>query len=249
VKLPNNQATPDREPNGANPFQLSDGSPIAFTVARPYDYVYQAPIPEIFEKAVGIQEHRIAGPGHYIGLRTDSVLMVNEGEIGFLIDANGRIVGHFMGNDLTDSHRESENMLYLPEAKGFDRCVALGPWAKLLDEPIGLADPRKPLPSDTRLTLVTYDHRDGSEYERGTYTLGEMQREPQELAWWATHNHTYPAGVMLLCGTGHAKGQRLQEHHVVHIHREGLGTLVNPTKRLEDRRPRPASVGKRTFTL
>ena len=231
------------------PFKLEGGQTLGYSVVRMYDYAYQGPRPEIFDKAVGIQRMRIAGPGQFLGLRTDSNVMVNEGEIGLIIDSFGRIVGWFIGNDFTDSELEAECALYLPEAKCFTRCVGLSPWIVLFHEPSELDDPRKPLSLKTRLSLTTYDRNDGSKYEDGSYLLEEMQRDPHELAWWAGLNHEYPAGLMALCGTGLAKGKSIKEQHIVHIHSEGIGTLINPTRRLTDRRPRPSTVTTRSFKL
>ena len=50
------------------------------------------------------------------------------------INAAGRIFGYTIGNDMSSRDIEGENPLYLPQAKVYDRCAALGPCLVVSDE-------------------------------------------------------------------------------------------------------------------
>jgi 2-dehydro-3-deoxy-D-arabinonate dehydratase len=90
----------------------------------PYDLVYEAERPELFFKAPG---WRCVGPGDAIGIRRDSAWNVPEPEIALVLDADRRIVGATIGNDVSSRSIEGENPLYLPQAKVYDGACALGP--------------------------------------------------------------------------------------------------------------------------
>ena len=88
-----------------------------------YDRVYEAERPEIFFKAT---PQRVARPGQPMHLRSDSKWMVPEPELTLAINADGQIIGFTAGNDLSCRDIEGENPLYLPQAKCFKLCAALG---------------------------------------------------------------------------------------------------------------------------
>jgi 2-dehydro-3-deoxy-D-arabinonate dehydratase len=90
----------------------------------PYDLVYAAERPELFFKAPG---WRCVGPGDAIGIRRDSAWNVPEPEIALVLDADLRIVGATIGNDVSSRSIEGENPLYQPQAKVYDAACALGP--------------------------------------------------------------------------------------------------------------------------
>ena len=48
-----------------------------------------------------------------------------------VIAPDGRLVGCTVGNDMSSRDIEGENLLYLPQAKVYDRSCALGPWIVL----------------------------------------------------------------------------------------------------------------------
>src|SRR5258706_5430964 len=89
-----------------------------------YDRVYEAERPELFFKAT---PHRVVGPGGMLRLRKDSRWIVPEPELALVVNKRGTIVGYTIGNDLSCRDIEGENPLYLPQAKVFDGCAALGP--------------------------------------------------------------------------------------------------------------------------
>ena len=88
-----------------------------------YDRVYSAARPELFFKA---SPHRVVGPGQQVRIRSDSQWNVPEPELTACVASDGRIVGYTIGNDMSSRDIEGENPLYLPQAKVYDGCCALG---------------------------------------------------------------------------------------------------------------------------
>jgi 2-dehydro-3-deoxy-D-arabinonate dehydratase len=153
-----------------------------------YDRVYEAERPELFFKAT---PHRVVGPGGTLRLRKDSRWMVPEPELTLVVNRRAEIVGYTIGNDLSCRDIEGENPLYLPQAKVFDGCAALGP---------GILVTKQPLAKTTEIRLrIT---RGGSEVASGATTLAQLRREPQALVGWLFREASFPFGVFLLTGTG-----------------------------------------------
>ena len=88
-----------------------------------YSKVYVAQRPALFLKAT---QERCVGPFESIGIREDSEWNVPEPELAFVV-FKGEIVGYTAGNDVSSRSIEGENPLYLPQAKIYDRCCAIGP--------------------------------------------------------------------------------------------------------------------------
>ena len=181
-----------------------------------YDRVYAAERPEIFFKAT---PQRVAHPGQAMHLRRDSAWMVPEPELTLAINARGEIIGCTVGNDLSCRDIEGENPLYLPQAKCFKLCAAVGP---------GLLVTPAPLPPETRIELVI--ERAGSTAFEGVTTLAQLKRTPQELAEFLYRDNTFPSGALLMTGTGIVPEDSfsLQPGDVAKITIDGIGTLVNP---------------------
>jgi 2-dehydro-3-deoxy-D-arabinonate dehydratase len=95
---------------------------------------------------------------------------VPEPELALLISSRGQVAGYTIGNDMSSRDIEGENPLYLPQAKTFDGCVALGP-ALLIS-----ADP---LPVETRIELEI--RRDGRAVVDDATTLAQLRRSPASL--------------------------------------------------------------------
>ena len=89
-----------------------------------YDRVYEAARPELFFKA---NAARCAGPGEALRLRSDTKWIVPEPELTLVISATGQVVGFTLGNDMSCRDIEGENALYLPQAKIWNKCCAIGP--------------------------------------------------------------------------------------------------------------------------
>ena len=106
-----------------------------------YARVYEAERPELFFKAT---PGRVVGPGGKVRIRKDSTWDVPEPELTLVITSNGKIIGYTIGNDMSSRSIEGENPLYLPQAKTYDGCAALGPCIYVT---------QKPLPENTIIQL------------------------------------------------------------------------------------------------
>jgi len=182
-----------------------------------YDLVYDAPRPEIFFKA---NPARCRPTGQPLRLRDDSKWMVPEPELALVISARGQIVGYTIGNDLSCRDIEGENLLYLPQAKTWDGCCALGP-AILLAEPA----------QDIRGAAITCTiTRAGQTAFQGQTKISQIKRPFEELVGYLFRNQSFPKGVVLLTGTGVVPPNEftLAKGDVVRIEIEGIGTLENP---------------------
>jgi 2-dehydro-3-deoxy-D-arabinonate dehydratase len=179
-----------------------------------YDRVYSAVRPELFFKA---SPSRVVGPGGAVRIRSDSRWNVPEPELALVISAGGRIVGYTIGNDMSSRDIEGENPLYLPQAKVYRGCCALGP---------GLVV-REPLPSDTKISIEIA--RAGTVVFSGETALDRMKRTLPELAAWLTREDSFPHGCYLLTGTGIVPPNdfTLAPADEIRIHIASLGTLVN----------------------
>ena len=153
-----------------------------------YDRVYHAERPEIFFKAT---PHRVVGPGQALHLRRDSKWIVPEPELVLVVTSRGAIVGYTIGNDLSCRDIEGENPLYLPQAKTFDRCAAVGPAMLVAAEP-------PTAETGIRLTV----RRGGAAVVEDRTTLGRMKRTFAELVGFLFRDNAHPHGVLLMTGTG-----------------------------------------------
>jgi len=181
-----------------------------------YDRVYTAPRPELFFKA---SPHRVVGPGQPVQIRRDSRWNVPEPELTLCISSTGRIFGYTIGNDMSSREIEGENPLYLPQAKVYDGCCALGPCILLSDGA---------LPGTTEILIEI--RRAGAVAFCGTTQLEQMKRTPQELADYLLRQNSFPAGCFLLTGTGIVPPAdfTLQPGDVIRIAIEPIGMLENP---------------------
>ncbi|AUX37533.1 MULTISPECIES: fumarylacetoacetate hydrolase family protein [Sorangium] len=183
-----------------------------------YDRVYDAERPELFFKAV---PRLVAGPGAPVRVRRDSSWNVPEPELSLVVSAAGRIVGYTAGNDVSSRSIEGDNPLYLPQAKIYDGCCALGPAIALADEP-GL---------DLRaLSIQLAIRRRGEVVFAGETSTARMRRAPEELVGYLTRELSFPAGVVLMTGTGIVPPDSftLEPDDLVEITIPGAGTLANP---------------------
>lgn len=181
-----------------------------------YDRVYEAERPEIFFKAT---PQRVANPGQGMHLRTDSKWMVPEPELTLAINQRGEIIGFTVGNDLSCRDIEGENPLYLPQAKCFKLCAAVGPCILITPHPL-----------DTSSRILLKIERANQPVFEGQATLDQLKRSPSELAGFLYQDNTFPSGALLMTGTGIVPGDdfTLQGGDVVSITIDGIGTLVNP---------------------
>lgn len=180
-----------------------------------YDRVYHAERPELFFKAAG---WRVRGPGLAVRIRRDARWSVPEPELALVINARGKIIGYTIGNDVSSRDIEGENPLYLPQAKVYDGSCALGPAVLVREEP---------LPSDTPVNLrIT---RAGAIAYEGSTALSQMRRAPAELVEFLYRETSFPAGCVLLTGTGVVPPDEftLRSGDEIRIEIPAIGTLTN----------------------
>ena len=95
--------------------------------ATAYDRVYDAERPEIFFKSMPRQGRRPRRRRSASAATRD--WNVPEPELALVMNSPaGNIVGYTIGNDMSSRDIEGENLLYLPQAKVYDRSCAVGPW-------------------------------------------------------------------------------------------------------------------------
>ncbi|MBS7648468.1 fumarylacetoacetate hydrolase family protein [Candidatus Bathyarchaeota archaeon] len=189
-----------------------------------YDLVYNAVRPEIFFKATA---HRCVGPGEEIYIRGDSKWNVPEAELAFILGFNQEIIGFTAGNDVSSRDIEGENPLYLPQAKIFERCCALGPSILTVEE-VG----REP-----KLRIECRVLRAGKTIFEGSTNTAEMKRGIEELRSYLCMYNPVPPGSVCLTGTGIIPPDEfsLEQGDVVEITIEKIGTLRNAVRRLQTR--------------
>jgi 2-dehydro-3-deoxy-D-arabinonate dehydratase len=183
-----------------------------------YAHVYEAERPELFFKATS---HRIVGPGGKVRIRKDSTWNVPEPELTLMITSSGKIVGYTIGNDMSSRSIEGENPLYLPQAKTYDGCAAIGPCIYVTEEP---------LPGDTIIYLEI--KRKKVKVFEGNVDIKQMKRKPEELVSYLYRECSFPHGSMLLTGTGIVPPNNfnLQSGDEILITINPIGTLVNTVK-------------------
>lgn len=184
-----------------------------------YDRVYDAERPELFLKDAGCR--RTVGPGEAVAVRSESRWTVPEAELGLVLEADGTIIAVTAGNDLTARDIEAENPLYIPQAKLFAACCALGPAVLVPD------DPDAPYAIAVRI----WDEQGKLLNEDGTSTSA-LHRSLEELASWCVRENPVPAGTVLLTGTGIVPPDdvALAPGYRVEVEVEGIGVLANPVR-------------------
>lgn len=185
--------------------------------ATHYDRVYTADRPELFFKAT---PNRVSGPNDPVRVRQDSQWSVPEPEFTLALNPSGKIVGYTIGNDMSARDIEGENPLYLPQAKLYRQCCALGPVIRLTDEPLN--------PDETKIRVVI--ERSGKEVFSGETRLSQMKRKLEELAGWLMRENEIPNGAFLLTGTGVVPPDEfaLRAGDQIRMTVDGIGTLSNP---------------------
>jgi 2-dehydro-3-deoxy-D-arabinonate dehydratase len=153
-----------------------------------YDRVYSAARPELFFKA---SPHRVVGHGGSVRIRSDAQWSVPEPELTVLVAPDKRIIGYTIGNDMSSRDIEGQNPLYLPQAKVYDGCCALGPGILLADGS---------LPPSTEISMAI--RRKEEVVFAGSTRLERMKRTPRELIEYLYRHNSFPNGCFLLTGTG-----------------------------------------------
>ena len=180
-----------------------------------YSKVYTAARPELFLKAT---PERCVGPFESVGIRGDSDWSVPEPELAFVL-YKGAIIGYTIGNDMSSRSIEGENPLYLPQAKLYDRCCAIGP---CFVTAVSMSDPHN-------LAISCSVTRDDTEVFSGETSTKLMSRKCEELADWLQRHNTVPNMTTVLTGTAIVPPPEftLQEGDIVTVSIEDIGVLEN----------------------
>jgi 2-dehydro-3-deoxy-D-arabinonate dehydratase len=181
-----------------------------------YDMAYRDERPEIFFKDTG---RRTVGPGEAIGVRADSTWTVPEPELAAVLGEGGEVVALTLANDVTARDIEARNALYLPQAKIFAGCCALGP-ALVPAEGADLY----------RLEVCCRILRDGKPVFEGRTSTRLLRRRLEYLASYLLRSNPIPVGTVLLTGTGIVPPDdiALRPGDVVTVEAPGIGVLRNP---------------------
>jgi 2-dehydro-3-deoxy-D-arabinonate dehydratase len=184
--------------------------------ADAYDRVYEARRPELFLKAM---PDKVVGPGGAIGIRRDATWNVPEPELVLVINSRGQIVGYTIGNDMSSRDIEGENLLYLPQAKIYDRSCSVGPCIA-----VGMSE------AEARTwTIELCIERGGSAVFQGSIGAGQIKRSFEELVRYLYRSQTFPHGVFLFTGTGVVPPEdfSLLAGDIVRIGISGIGVIEN----------------------
>lgn len=184
--------------------------------ATAYDQVYDAPRPELFFKSM---PEKVVGPGDAVGIRRDATWNVPEPELALVLNSRGSVVGYTIGNDMSSRDIEGENLLYLPQAKIYDRACAVGPCIV-----VGESEE-----SARGWTISLQISREGNVVFSGDTTVARIKRTFAEMTGYLFRSQTFSHGAVLLTGTGVVPGDdfTLRAGDVVRIDISGIGCLEN----------------------
>jgi 2-dehydro-3-deoxy-D-arabinonate dehydratase len=184
------------------------------SVGDVYELVYAAQRPELFLKATAA---RVPAPGAPLRIRADSEWDVPEPELALVLDASARIVGYLVADDVSSRSIEGANPLYLPQAKVYDDSLGLSGTIVMARDA-----------GDVRSAAIELEiHRDGERIFAGATSVSEMKRDFAELAAALYRELSFPAGAVLLTGTGVVPPDEitLRDGDRVRIAVEGVGVL------------------------
>jgi len=185
-----------------------------------YAQVYDNDRPEIFFKST---LSRTVGPDEDVGIRSDSEWDVPEPELAVVL-YDGNVVGYTVGNDMSSRSIEGRNPLYLPQAKMYDRCCAVGPCVVTPDT---IGDPH-----DLEIEMTI--SREGEPVFSGTTATSEMMKSCDELVTSLTKSNPVPEIAVLLTGTALVPDDEFTLHpeDEIEITIENIGTLTNTVRRV-----------------
>jgi 2-dehydro-3-deoxy-D-arabinonate dehydratase len=182
-----------------------------------YRRVYEAERPELFFKSPA---WRVVTDGEPIAVRADSPNNVPEPEVGLVLNSRAELVGFTMVDDVSSRSIEGANPLYLPQAKVYDGCCALGPSIV----------PRWLVTDETDIGIKMTIRREASALFVGESSTGRMKRSFAELAGFLFLQLTFPDGVVLATGTSVVPPltTTLSVGDMVEISIDGLGRFTTP---------------------
>src|SRR5438132_4282360 len=184
--------------------------------ATAYDRVYDAPRPELFFKCL---PEKVVASGDAVGIRKDARWNVPEPELALVINSRGRLVGYTIGNDMSARDIEGENLLYLPQAKIYDRSCAIGPCIVVGADETAARTWKIQLQIERAEKTVFH----------GETSVDQIKRSFEELVSYLFRSQTFPSGAILLTGTGIVPpdGFTLKAGDHIRISVGGIGKLEN----------------------
>lgn len=185
--------------------------------ANAYDQVYDAPRPEIFFKSL---PEKVVHPGDSVGIRADASWNVPEPELTLVVNSRKELVGVSIGNDMSSRDIEGENLLYLPQAKMYERACAIGPCIVTGADEAAIR----------QWTIGVEIMRSSETVFSGYTSINNIKRTFDELLDYLGRSQSFPHGAMLLTGTGVVPGDEftLAAEDRIRITVSGIGTLENP---------------------
>ena len=158
------------------------------------------------------------GNGAKVNIRKDSTWDVPEPELTLVVTSSAKIIGYTIGNDMSSRSIEGENPLYLPQAKTYDACAALGPCVFVTDQPL-----------DSNTIIALEIKRNGAVVFNDTIAISQMKRTAQELVGYVFKECSFPYGCLIMTGTGIVPGSdfTLKSGDEISISIDGIGTLKN----------------------
>ena len=185
--------------------------------ANAYDQVYDAPRPEIFFKSL---PEKVVHPGDSVGIRADATWNVPEPELTLVVNSRKELVGVSIGNDMSSRDIEGENLLYLPQAKMYERACAIGPCIVTGADETAIR----------QWTIAVEIIRSSETVFSGDTSINNIKRTFDELLDYLGRSQSFPHGAMLLTGTGVVPGDEftLAAEDRIRINISGIGTLENP---------------------
>jgi 2-dehydro-3-deoxy-D-arabinonate dehydratase len=180
-----------------------------------YAKVYDAERPEVFFKST---PHRVVGHNQKVRIRKDSTWDVPEPELTLVTSSSGKIIGYTIGNDMSSRSIEGENPLYLPQAKTYDACAAIGPCIYVTDEPINKS-------TTIRLEI----NRESKNVFEGSIPISQIKRSFEDLVSFVYRECSFPHGCLIMTGTGIVPEHdfTLKTGDEIKISIDGIGTLTN----------------------
>ena len=189
--------------------------------ATAYDRVYEAPRPELFFKAM---PDKVVATTEAVGIRRDAKWNVPEPELVLILNSRGHISGYSIGNDMSSRDIEGENLLYLPQAKIYDRSCAMGPFIR-----VGATE------AEARTWAIHIEiSRHDKKVFQGDTAVKQIKRSFEELAGYLFRSQSFPHGAALLTGTGIVPPNdfTLEAGDRITIEITGIGKLENLVRKV-----------------